>query len=117
MWPNRKWPKHRSYVSSFPCQVTRCPNKAECCHLRTAANSGTGLKPHDWFTVPLCREHHLEQEGRTESFCQKYRVNLWAIASILAHQSPDLAMRAAMREAEERFPWLKNHSYTANGGG
>jgi len=97
--PKRKWPKHRRFVRTFPCQVAGCPHPAECCHLRTAANSGMGLKPADYFTVPLCRAHHIEQEGRTETFCQKYRIDLWMLAAVLADKSPDLAMRAAMREA------------------
>ena len=30
-------------------------------HLRSAANAGTGLIPHDIFGVSLCRPHHDEQ--------------------------------------------------------
>lgn len=57
------------------------------------------LKPADWFTVPLCNEHHAEQEGRTETFERNHGVDLFSMAAELAHKSPDLAMRIAMKEA------------------
>jgi hypothetical protein len=27
-------------------------------HVRTAENSGTGIKPKDWYTIPICDSHH-----------------------------------------------------------
>ncbi len=96
--PKREWPRHRKFVRSFVCAVPGCGQPSVCAHLRTAANAGTGLKPGDWETVPLCHEHHAEQEGRTASFCKKYGVDLWAVAEELARKSPDAAMRKAMNE-------------------
>ncbi len=95
--PQREWPRHRKFVRLHECSVPGCPGRAVCAHLRTAANSGKALKPADWFTVPLCNDHHAEQEGRTESFCRKYGIDLWEIAAVLARRSPDLAMKEAMR--------------------
>lgn len=97
--PKREWPRHQRFVRSRACAVPGCPNKAVCAHLRTAANSGKGLKPADWYTVPLCNAHHAEQEGRTESFGRKYGIDLWEIAATLAQYSPDVAMREVMRAA------------------
>jgi hypothetical protein len=97
--PKREWPRHRKFVRSFVCAVPGCGKRSVCAHLRTAANAGTGLKPGDWDTVPLCNEHHAEQEGRTESFCRKYRIDLWALAAELARRSPDWKMREAMKAA------------------
>ncbi len=54
------------------------------------------LKPHDRFCVPLCNEHHAEQEGRTKTFERKYGIDLWAIAAELARQSPDLTMKKSV---------------------
>lgn len=95
--PPREFPRHRKFVRSFVCAVPGCGKPAVCAHLRTAANSGRALRPADWFTVPLCNDHHAEQEGRTGSFCKKYGVDLWALAAELARKSPDLKMREAMR--------------------
>jgi len=93
----RAWPRHRRYVRSFVCAVPDCGGVSVCCHLRTAANAGTGLKPADWYTVPLCDNHHAEQEGRTAWFERKYGVDLWALAERLARTSPDKTMKEAWR--------------------
>jgi hypothetical protein len=105
----RRWPMHRKFVAAQSCVVPYCHQPAVCAHLRTAGNSGTGLKPHDRFTVGICNEHHkeldtppprdcVEGETRTDRFHRKYGIDLWKIAADLAERSPDLAMRAAMRE-------------------
>jgi hypothetical protein len=98
--PKREWPRHRKFVRSHQCCVPGCLDKVVCAHLRTAANSGMRLKPGDWNCVPLCNRHHVEQEGRTESFGRKYGIDLWVIAVRLAERSPDQGMKQAMREAE-----------------
>ncbi len=95
--PEREWPKHQRFVRSHCCSVPGCPNRpVRCCHLRTAANSGMRQKPHDWFTVPLCDDHHGQQEGRTKTFERKYGIDLWAIAAELARKSPDIRMKEVM---------------------
>ena len=93
------WPRHRRWVRAHGCCVADCPaTRVEFAHLRSAANSGTGRKPHDAFGVSLCRIHHEEQHRiGTLSFCQKYQIDLWALAAEFARRSPDAAMRASLR--------------------
>lgn len=51
--------RHIDWVRNQPCCVPECGRwPSEAHHVRTAANSGVGLKPDDSFTVPLCRYHH-----------------------------------------------------------
>ena len=52
----REWPRHRRFVRSFGCSVPLCTTNTpiEFAHLRSAANAGTALKPHDAFGVSLC---------------------------------------------------------------
>jgi len=52
----REWPRHRRFVRSFGCSVPLCMTNTpiEFAHLRSAANAGTALKPHDAFGVSLC---------------------------------------------------------------
>lgn len=97
--PERVFPRHRRYVRSFVCAVPGCGMPSVCCHLRTAANSGMGLKPQDGNCVPLCNGHHAEQEGRIATFQRKYGVDLWALAERLAQTSPDWQIRKAWKEA------------------
>jgi hypothetical protein len=73
--------RHLAWIRSQPCCVPGCGlQPVEAHHVRTAANSGTGLKPSDWDTVPLCHIHHfaLHARGRA-SFEAKYRVSLEAV--------------------------------------
>lgn len=103
----RRWPMHRKFIESQPCVVPGCCRPVVCAHLRTAGNSGTGMKPHDCYTIPICDTHHkeldtppprdcIDGEPRTDRFLRKHGIDLWKIAANLAERSPDLAMRAAM---------------------
>lgn len=57
----RSDPKHLAFVRSQPCCVPGCTRTpVQPHHVRTAANSGTALKPPDTETVPLCVAHHAE---------------------------------------------------------
>jgi len=102
------WPRHRRFVRSFCCSVPLCENDmpVEFAHLRSAANAGTGVKPHDAFAVSLCgadpgrgiEGHHAEYHRIGHlSFEQKYRTDLNAIAAAFVRASPDREMRASLR--------------------
>lgn len=95
----REFPRHRKFIRSHHCVCEDCIQEPiEVSHIRTAANAGVGIKPHDWFTVPMCREHHAEYHRiGHQTFEGRYRLNLTAIAALLAHTSPDKAMKEAMR--------------------
>lgn len=102
--PKRIWLRHRKFVRSHQCCVPGCPTPhvVDVAHLRSVAEgSGTSLKPFDWFTVPLCREHHLQQEpAGPDVFGDRHGIDLWAIAAELVRQSPDMQMRLAMMLGE-----------------
>ena len=55
-------------------------------HIRTAANSGLGMKPDDRFAVPCCFDHHKEyhNHGR-KTFERKYGLDLLAEAESRFH--------------------------------
>jgi hypothetical protein len=99
----RIWPRHRRWVKSHGCCVPDC--RAVCvdfAHLRSAANAGTGQRPHDIFGVSLCRIHHDEQhQTGADAFGNKYQIDLWALAAEFARRSPDWEMRASLRLIHE----------------
>lgn len=72
-------------------------------HLRSVAEgAGTGLKPHDRFTVSLCRRHHDEEEAcGPDAFGDRHGIDLWAIAAELVRRSPDTQMRLSLLMEEE----------------
>jgi hypothetical protein len=108
--PIREWPIHKAWIESQPCMIRtfECFPKADCqgdivsAHIRTAANSGTGLKPPQWDTVPLCTHHHglQHQKGQPE-FARLCGLNLLPVAQGYAERSPDEAMKKEMRK------WIK----------
>jgi Putative HNHc nuclease len=95
----RIWPRHRRWVKAHRCCVPNCPARhVEFAHLRSAANSGEGLKPHDIFGVSLCARHHNEQHRLgIVAFGRKYGIDLWALAAEFTRRSPDWEMRASLK--------------------
>src|ERR1700681_3706475 len=107
--PLRKiWPRHRRWVRSHGCCVPHCyAADVEFAHLRSAANAGTGQKPHDAFGVSLCRTHHDEQHSLgVDAFERKYGIELWALAAEFARRSPDQEMRTSLnpKDVQVRGP-------------
>jgi hypothetical protein len=95
----RIWPRHRRWVKSHGCCVPGCrASSVDFAHLRSAANAGTGQRPHDIFGVSLCRLHHDEQHRiGAEAFGDRYGIDLWSLAAEFTRLSPDWQMRASLR--------------------
>lgn len=73
---------HLEFVRRLPCSVPICwTTPCSPHHFRSAATSGTGVKPGDDWCTPLCHEHHVEFHQRGWlSFEDKYKIDLRAIA-------------------------------------
>jgi len=60
----------RQWIKTLPCYVSNCANRdIDPAHIRTAQNSGMGMKPSDEWLIPLCRHHHRDvqhQHGYTD---------------------------------------------------
>ena len=97
------FPRHRRYVKSFGCSVPGCTNSPiYFAHQRTAANAGTGDKPHDAFGIGYCLEHHTEEHTKgPEHMRQTYGVERWQLAGYFVRHSPD----RGMRQSFERLPF------------
>lgn len=97
--PPREWPRHRKFVRSHCCCVPGCDGAPiEFAHVRSAANAGTGLRPHDAFGIALCFAHHREQHNDgAETFQRRHGLDLWALAAAFVRASPDTEMRASLR--------------------
>jgi len=69
----------------------------EAAHIRTAANSGIAVKPHDAFCVPLCQAHHKVQHriGHPR-FDARYGIRLLALVRVFVWTSPDDKMRESV---------------------
>lgn len=90
--PKRKRPRDPEYliwIRTLPCCVPGCRNPSEAHHLRSASNSGVGLKPDDRFAISLCHHHHMEAHTiGQKTFEARYAINLTEIARSLAVRPP-----------------------------
>lgn len=79
---NRHDPKHLAWVRRQTCAVPGCAGgEIHAHHVRSAANSGTGLKPPDSCSVPLCVRHHVELHVHgSQTFEIQHNVDLAALA-------------------------------------
>ena len=107
--PKREWPRHRKWLRSHECVVTlcgpfvsvNCEGPIEVSHIRTAANAGTGIKPHDSSAVPLCAYHHRFYHTRGHSSFEKFfGLDLAKLAAEFTAKSPDTQMRESLKANE-----------------
>lgn len=54
--------RHKTCMAAKPNGIDLCGNPAIPAHIRTGEDAGTGRKPGDDMTVPLCSIHHEDQE-------------------------------------------------------
>jgi hypothetical protein len=65
--PRIEEPEHLAFIRELPCCVCGTNVCVDAAHVRMSDarvaknNPGVGQKPHDRWTVPLCRTHHNEQ--------------------------------------------------------
>lgn len=92
--PRVKDAKYLKAIRKLPC--LRCQQTpSQAAHVRIGSNAGTGLKPDDRRTVPLCHKHHMEQHSRGEkTFWATMDFNKEVIMAALVEAYPDIeAMR------------------------
>ena len=94
--------QHRRFVRSHGCSVPGCQcTDIEFAHLRSAANAGTAIKPHDSFGISLCAAHHAEAHRiGHDTAAMRWHVDLWRIAAGFVSRTPDFNLR----ESFERLP-------------
>lgn len=103
--PRRVFQTHRAFVRRHACSIRGCDDgPIEFAHLRTAANSGMGLKPPDWEAISLCRmHHHRGHDGGHDTMARENGMTLeqlHKLAEEFALRSPDKSMRETMRLAQ-----------------
>jgi hypothetical protein len=115
--PRQHDERHLVYVRLQPCCIPGCHRPAEAAHLRMACPAigkemtGKGEKPHDKFTVPLCRHHHCDgpdaqHRSNERAWWAARGIDPWAIAVALWTASGGAA-RAAMEKPAHRLRPIK----------
>ena len=96
---------HQEWIRGLACIVPGC-RRSPCqfCHVRSAANSGTGLKPHDSFGVPMCEAHHMEQHRiGQQAFQKRHHIDLFLTAAARFRNSPDTKMKEVLRDVATQY--------------
>ena len=93
---------HLKFVSEHGCTICGRTD-VQSAHIRYTG-AGVGLKPCDSFVVPLCIDHHQEQQSMNERmFWHLYSINPISKALALCAESPDKKIRKAL------FTKFRNH--------
>lgn len=79
-------PAHLAFIRDLPC--CHCGrHQSQAAHVRKGTNGGTGIKPGDDWTLPLCHEcHHLQHQiGEVAFFkdmdaARRLARNLWLLS-------------------------------------
>ena len=90
--------EHLRFVRSKQCAIQGmkgdsrihvCSGPIQAAHIRMGTDGGTGKKPSDNFTVPLCAKAHVEQGQIGEgAFEKRYLLNTKKMAEWLWLDSP-----------------------------
>ncbi|GLT02825.1 hypothetical protein GCM10007897_42490 [Sphingobium jiangsuense] len=80
---------HCSFVRSHACCACGSTVAIEVAHVRTGTGAGMGQKPHDYWTISLCRDCHARQHQVGETtFERNNRINMKELAEEFCRQSP-----------------------------
>ena len=91
---------HLAWVRGHDCAVKGlndhvCRGVIEAAHVRTGTDGGTGIKPSDIWTLPLCSfAHWIQHRDGEAAFEREFDINLKEIAEGLARRSPALRKMA-----------------------
>ena len=87
--PNdRRRLEHLAFVRQLPCVVCGKAAPSEAAHVRSGSDGGTGMKPSDRYSVPLCADCHvLQHQFGEQRFWSTVRIDpvnvafrLWTIS-------------------------------------
>lgn len=93
-------PAHLAHIRRLECAIFckmnatkttqhECEGHIEAAHVRTGTDGGTGIKPSDSFSIPLCQRAHRHQHQIGESaFEACWSIDMKAIAAELWKRSP-----------------------------
>ena len=87
----KRSPSHLKWIRGHDCAVSNkdCKGKIEAAHVRRGTDGGSGVKPSDKWTIPLCGYHHQQQHREGEiTFEVMHGIDLKEIAEKAFNRSP-----------------------------
>lgn len=87
----REFPSHTAWVRKRPCILHgrhTCSGRMEAHHVKETGNGGMGLKPADFWVIPVCSLAHQMIHNGPVSFQRKWGIDLADAAWQFNRQSP-----------------------------
>ena len=91
---------HLSMVRAQPYCACGVTHGVQAAHIRNATDGGMGIKPSDYWAVPLCHDCHQEQHRVGEvTFWEACGLDPWVVARYLGRTSRQSGAIAAHKAA------------------
>ena len=71
--------KYKAWIREQPCVVPGCGRTGETIIPAHMATGGTGIKCSDYYMLPLCHDHHMEEHAGRETFAEKHNLDVWKL--------------------------------------
>lgn len=99
--------KHLAWIRNQPSAASNESMGVEACHVRTGTDGGAGVKPSDFFALPLTLFEHRQQHSMSElAFWGRHDVrDPVALALVYAMRSPCERTRKAASRVAAGLPW------------
>lgn len=80
--------KHLNYIRSQPCMIGQMSG-SQACHIRILTDGGTGIKPSDFYVLPMeYRYHKISHDIGEARFYKEWQINPFIYAQIYVKMSP-----------------------------
>ena len=104
--------KHLAWIRTQPSAATGESMGIEACHVRIGSDGASGMKPSDFYALPLTAYEHRKQHSIGEhSFWSQYGVfDPIALALTYAMRSPCERTRKAATRVASGLPWCMDEA-------
>ena len=89
--PQARIPGHLQFVRGHECSINSalCDGPIEAAHARSGTDGALGVKPSDWWALPLCALHHrIQHDIGEKQFEHNHSIDMKKIAQALWQRSP-----------------------------
>lgn len=96
--------KHLNYIRSQPCMIGQMAG-SQACHIRILTDGGTGIKPSDFYILPMeYRYHKISHDIGEARFYKEWQINPFIYAQMYVKMSPcnKVNNEAVIKQLEER---------------
>lgn len=101
--------RHLQFIRGRVCAICGANEGIEAAHVRWRTDGSLSAKPSDYWTLPLCREHHRigdeaqHSAAKELAFYASHGIEPYELCTALARESPDMEVREHARTMRARI--------------